>query len=76
MKSGLSRCYTAEEVYVALKKMQPSKALGPNGMPPLFYQKYFHIVGPKVTKVVLEALNTGHIPSILNHTIITLIPKK
>lgn len=75
MSRDLSRSYTEEEVAVTLKQIHPSKAPGPDGMPPLFYQKYWHIVGPKVFKVVLEMLNSGQIPSALNYTFITLIPK-
>ena len=55
--------------------MAPSKALGPNGMPPIFYQKYWHVVGQDVTNVVLSYLNSGCLLKSINHTFITLIPK-
>ena len=37
MNSNLTAPYKAEEVKVAIKEMAPLKALGPDGMPPLFY---------------------------------------
>ena len=32
--------FTREEVIVALKQMEPLKALGPDELPPLFFQRY------------------------------------
>ena len=32
--------FTREEVVVALKQMETLKALGPDGLPPLFFQRY------------------------------------
>ena len=55
--------------------MAPSKALGPNGMAPIFYQKYWHVVGQDVTNVVLSYLNSGCLLKSINLTFITLIPK-
>lgn len=43
----ISRDFKAEEVNVALKQMHPNKAPQPDGMPPLFYQWYWYIVGPQ-----------------------------
>lgn len=40
MHEELSRDYTVVEIKLALKQMHPSKALGLDGLPPLFYQKY------------------------------------
>ena len=45
-------------------------------MPPLFFQKYWHIVGNSVFNASLLALNSGFIQSEINHTHIVLIPKK
>lgn len=56
--------------------MHPIKALGPDGMPPLFYQKYWSVVGEFVMASVLNVLNTGQFPLKLNHTFITLVLKK
>ena len=60
---------------MALKQMHPTKASGLDGMSPLFYQKYWDIVGPCVLDCVLQALNSGIMPRHGNETIICLIPK-
>ncbi|XP_074313685.1 uncharacterized protein LOC141648875 [Silene latifolia] len=65
-----------EEVFEALQQMHPLKAPGPDGMNALFYQTYWHIVGPSVTRMVLRILNDGESPEIINSTRIVLIPKK
>lgn len=49
MNSQLTSNFTASEVDVALKQMAPLKALGPNGMPPLFYQHVWSILDNDVT---------------------------
>ena len=55
--------------------MHSIKALGPNGMSPIFYQQYWDIVGPDMVNCVLGALNSGVLPYTLNETFICLIPK-
>ena len=40
MRVKLGKPYTSEEVGEAIRKMAPLKALGPDGMPLLFYQTY------------------------------------
>ena len=45
MSADLMRPFTSEEVGMAIKEMAPLKALGPDGMPPLFYQTYWTDIG-------------------------------
>ena len=59
----------------ALKQMAPLKASGPDGMPPLFFQNYWDLVKGDITTTVLNYLNSSSLPSTLNHTFVTLIPK-
>ena len=73
--SYLGRDFQAEEVQLALKQMSPFTAPGPNGLSPIFYKSFWHIVGNDVTAIVLKALNTGVVHESLNTTFITLIPK-
>ena len=48
--------FIVEEVRVALFHMGPTKALEPDGMNALFFQKFWHIVGDDVVIVVLDFL--------------------
>ena len=55
--------------------MHPKKSLGPDGMPPLFYQHFWSLTSECVTKVVLDFLNLGVIPPKYKDTHIFLILK-
>ncbi|KAL5809465.1 hypothetical protein ACOSQ3_030156 [Xanthoceras sorbifolium] len=59
MNEILGACFTGEEVSAALNQMCPLKAPGSDGLPALFFQKFWDIVGPGVTKAVLAVLNEG-----------------
>ena len=71
----LSAEFAKNEVEKAIQQMAPLKAPGPDGLPPLFYQKFWPSIGEDVSKAVLNCLNSGSIPSSINRTFITLIPK-
>ncbi|KAL0416512.1 UNVERIFIED_CONTAM: hypothetical protein Slati_3483100 [Sesamum latifolium] len=75
MAEDLLRPYTESEVTKALFSMSPLKSPGPDGMPPLFYQKFWHIVKSDVISSVLEFLNCRILPDGFNDTHIVLIPK-
>ena len=75
MNEGLDRVFTREEVATALKQIHPTKALGPDGMSALFYQKYWNVVGNGITNMVLNVLNNNLSVAELNKTNISLIPK-
>uniref|UniRef100_A0A2N9E653 Reverse transcriptase domain-containing protein n=2 Tax=Fagus sylvatica TaxID=28930 RepID=A0A2N9E653_FAGSY len=55
MNALLTCEFTSEEVVMALKQMGPLKAPGPDGLPPLFYQKYWHLLDN-----ILVAFETLH----------------
>ena len=75
MNKDLVRVFTREEVEAALKDMEPLSAPGSDGMPPIFFQTYWSVVGDDVTSAVLNCLNNCSMPAEINHTFITLIPK-
>ena len=75
MNKGLVQEFQAAEVVKALKQMHPKKSPSPNGMPLLFYQHYWSLVGNCVTQTILDFLNHGIIPPKFNETHIVLIPK-
>ena len=75
MNSNLIGYFSREEVELALKQMAPLKAPRPDGMPPIFFQKFWNTVGDDVVEAVLSCLNFRTILTGLNHTFISLIPK-
>lgn len=64
------------EVKNALFSMHPYKSLGPNGMSPGFYQKYWQIVGEDVYQFVRFFFAIGKFEENITDTNIVLIPKK
>ena len=75
MNVSLNKPYNVEEVLKALHQMAPLTAPGLDGMSPIFYKSFWHIVGKEVTEVVLTTLNSGSILESINSTFIALIPK-
>lgn len=68
----LMRPFSIEEVYGALNAMGPLKALRTDGFPPIFFQKFWSIVG---AEFCLGFLNYGRSIEIVNKTEIVLLPK-
>ncbi|KAL0434845.1 UNVERIFIED_CONTAM: hypothetical protein Sradi_0192400 [Sesamum radiatum] len=75
MNESLLLPFTEQEVRNAVFSMSPIKSLGPDGMPPLFYQKFWHIIRNDVVSSVLHILNSGSLLHKMNFTHIVLIPK-
>lgn len=75
MIAHLSRPYIREEVEVALADMHPGKSPGPDGLPAMFYKKFWDLIGDDVCEVVLNFLNNGFLPKEINFTHVALIPK-
>ncbi|CAL9001623.1 unnamed protein product, partial [Prunus brigantina] len=71
----LSQPFTRVELEDVLSKMFPTKYPGLDGMPALFYQRYWHVLGNDVVSFCLNVLNGGASVREINHTLITLIPK-
>lgn len=66
MNATLTATFLRSEVDIALKQMEPLKAPGPNGMPPLFYGQFWPSIGEEVSDAILECLNLGSISPSLN----------
>ncbi|KAL0302585.1 UNVERIFIED_CONTAM: putative mitochondrial protein [Sesamum angustifolium] len=75
MNAELMKPYTVEEITSAISHMASLKSLGPDGMPPIFFQKYWHIIKFDVINCVLNILNDRVLDPSLNFTHIVLIPK-
>ncbi|KAK6144547.1 hypothetical protein DH2020_021367 [Rehmannia glutinosa] len=67
--------YTEREIVKALKHMHPFKSPGPDGMSPVFFQKFWHLIGTDVVNFILNFLNNGVFNRDINFTHIVLIPK-
>ncbi|KAL0432445.1 UNVERIFIED_CONTAM: putative mitochondrial protein [Sesamum latifolium] len=75
MQEDLLRTFTAAEVTKALFQMAPLKSPGPDGMSPIFFQRFWSIVKNDVVACVLNLLNSHVMPLNLNATNLVLIPK-
>jgi hypothetical protein len=75
MNEHLTAEYTVEEVKNALDNIGDFKAPGVDGMPAIFYKKFWGTVGDDVVQEVLSVLRGGGIPEGWNETVVVLIPK-
>ena len=55
--------------------MHPTKALGPDGTPVLFYKHFWEVVGEDVSRIVVDILNGATDPIGINQTFIALVTK-
>ncbi|WVZ92789.1 hypothetical protein U9M48_038829, partial [Paspalum notatum var. saurae] len=62
MNETLLRTFTGEEVEEALRCIGDLKAPGPDGIPSVFYKRFWSLVGDQVKKEVLAVLNGGPMP--------------
>ncbi|KAL0410572.1 UNVERIFIED_CONTAM: hypothetical protein Slati_3646900 [Sesamum latifolium] len=56
MNESLTQPFSPDEVKHAIFQMYPYKSSGPDGMSPIFFQKYWHIVGPEATSEALHCV--------------------
>lgn len=75
MRTSMSRPFAKDEIIDALRSIHPGKSPGSDGLPALFYNKFWDFVGEEVCSLVLHFLNHGGMPSRLNDTTVVLIPK-
>jgi hypothetical protein len=75
MNEKLLAPFSAEDVKKAAFSIGDFKAPGPDGLHAVFYKKNWNMCGEEITHEVLQALDTGIIPSGWNDTTVVLIPK-
>ncbi|XP_071920735.1 uncharacterized protein [Coffea arabica] len=75
MNTRLIRPVSEVEVKKAVFSSHPNKAPGPDGMTPIFFQKYWHIIKEDLIRAISSFFHSGNLLSAVNETIITLIPK-
>ncbi|KAK3200122.1 hypothetical protein Dsin_023537 [Dipteronia sinensis] len=71
----LDSTFTGEEVRRAVFDMYPTKVPGSDGLPAIFFQKYWDSIGLSVVETCLCVLNEGASVKEMNNTVISLIPK-
>lgn len=76
MNKTLKRAYSREEIEKAIFEMNPLGFPGLDGFPAVFYQDHWPMVGTDIVVAVMELLNSKQGFQAINHTYITLIPKK
>jgi hypothetical protein len=75
MNEKLTAAFSDKEIETALFQMGPTKALGPDGLPALFFQRHWSLLKAHVCSAVRDFLNGGSFPPDFNATILVLIPK-
>ncbi|KAF7841397.1 putative non-LTR retroelement reverse transcriptase [Senna tora] len=71
----LAAALTDAEIEQALFLMKPNKAPGPDGLPAMFFQKFWLVVKNDLIACIKSFFDRGFILKELNQTMITLIPK-
>lgn len=67
---------TIKEIHDIIKGMRSNAAPGPDGLNAAFYKSSWSWINQDVYKVVMDFYSNAYLPSELNHTFISLIPKK
>ncbi|XP_009103419.1 uncharacterized protein LOC103829502 [Brassica rapa] len=75
MNERLTREVTDVEIREAVFGIKASSAPGKDGLNGLFFQKYWDIIGPDITKEIRTFFTTGTFPQEWNVTQLCLIPK-
>ena len=71
----LDREFEIEELKEATFQLGSWKALGPDGIPAMLFQKCWETMGQIVIQATLSFLRTCYILEELNNTFITLVPQ-
>ncbi|KAA3456692.1 reverse transcriptase [Gossypium australe] len=75
MNANLIKQFTVDEIAHAVKMMSPLHAPGVDVFPAIFFQRYWHILGPEISSYCLSILNGNCEIGGINETRIVLILK-
>ncbi|WZZ26944.1 hypothetical protein YC2023_010345 [Brassica napus] len=75
MNDSLTREVSPEEIKKATFGIKASSSPGEDGLTGFFYQKYWHVVGPKLIQDVQGFFRTSILPAGWNHTQLCLLTK-
>ncbi|CAL1361477.1 unnamed protein product [Linum trigynum] len=73
--ADLIKTITVEEIRNVIFGMSSQKAPGPDGFSAGFFKKTWGIIGDDVSKGILFFFNSGNLPSGINSTAVSLLPK-
>lgn len=74
-QTDLTKPVLEEEIKYAVLSNGKSKAPSPDGIPSIFYQKHWTIVGKDICRAITHFFSTGYILKEWNYSHICLIPK-
>ena len=74
-RDSLSENVSKSDIFKAIHSFNPLKSPGPDGLHPIFFQKYCDIIGDSVTAFIQGIFKLKKMPPELNSTLICLIPK-
>ena len=75
MNQLLTRQVSSEEIRKAAFDVKGSSAPGEDGLTGIFYQRFWHIVGPGLVAEIQNFFQASIMPEGWNHTQISLLPK-
>ncbi|XP_038972547.1 uncharacterized protein LOC120104815 [Phoenix dactylifera] len=73
---ALIRPVSGREIQEAVWSLEGDKAPGPDGFPPVFFRRYWSIVGLDVIEAIQQFFSTAEMSPEWQRTFITLIPKR
>lgn len=75
VNSLLCQSFSLNDVKNSVFQIHPSKAPSFDGLPAVFFQNYWPVIGDKLTATSLRILNDGGDLGDINHTLIVFVPK-